>query len=161
MVGLFFFGWQRLSKVQHLTVTTLMALGTNLSAVLILIANGWMQDPVGAQFNPVTMRMELTDFYALVFNPVAQAKFVHTVSAGYTTGVIFVLGISSWYLLRRQHVEFARRSFRIAAAFGLAGALSAIVLGDESGYSVSESQNRNWPPLRRCGKPNRHRPILI
>lgn len=140
MVGLFFFGWQRLSKVQHLTVTTLMALGTNLSAVLILIANGWMQDPVGAQFNPVTMRMELTDFYALVFNPVAQAKFVHTVSAGYTTGAIFVLGISSWYLLRRQHVEFARRSFRIAAAFGLAGALSAIVLGDESGYSVSESQ---------------------
>jgi len=140
MVGLFFFGWPRLSKVGHLTVTTLMALGTNLSAVLILIANGWMQDPVGAAFNPVTMRMELTDFAALIFNPVAQAKFVHTVAAGYLTGATFVLAISSWYLLRSQHVEFARRSFRIAASFGLAGALSVIVLGDESGYTVSESQ---------------------
>jgi cytochrome d ubiquinol oxidase subunit I len=140
MVGLFFFGWNRLSKVGHLTVTGLMALGTNLSAVLILIANGWMQDPVGSSFNPITMRMELTDFWALVFNPAAQAKFVHTVAAGYVTGSLFVLGISSWYLLKNQHVEFARRSFRIAAAFGLAGILSVIVLGDESGYAVSESQ---------------------
>lgn len=140
MVGLFFFGWQRLSKAGHLAVTVLMALGTNLSAVLILIANGWMQDPVGSTFNPVTMRMELVDFAALVFNPVAQSKFVHTVAAGYVTGSLFVLGISSWYLLKGLHVEFARRSFRIAAAFGLAGCLSVIVLGDESGYAVSESQ---------------------
>jgi cytochrome d ubiquinol oxidase subunit I len=140
MVGLFFFGWNRLSKAGHLTVTALMALGTNLSAVLILIANGWMQDPVGSAFNPVTMRMELTDFAALVFNPVAQSKFVHTVAAGYVAGSIFVLGISSWYLLKGRHVEFAKRSFRIAAAFGLAGTLSVIVLGDESGYAVSESQ---------------------
>ena len=140
MAGLFFFGWDRLSKVGHLTVTALMALGTNLSAVLILIANGWMQDPVGAAFNPITMRMELTDFWALVFNPTAQAKFVHTVSAGYVTGSIFVLAISSWYLMKGRHLEFARRSFRIAAAFGLASALSVIVLGDESGYAVSESQ---------------------
>ncbi|WP_306607821.1 cytochrome ubiquinol oxidase subunit I [Azonexus sp.] len=140
MVGLFFFGWNRLSKAGHLTVTMLMALGTNLSAVLILIANGWMQDPVGSAFNPITMRMELIDFWALVFNPAAQAKFVHTVSAGYVAGSLFVLGISSWYLLKGVHTEFARRSFRIAAAFGLAGTLSVIVLGDESGYAVSESQ---------------------
>lgn len=140
MVGLFFFGWNRLSKAGHLAVTTLMALGTNLSAVLILIANGWMQDPVGSAFNPVTMRMELTNFAALVFNPVAQSKFVHTVAAGYVAGSIFVLGISSWYLLKGKHIEFAKRSFRIAAAFGLAGTLSVIVLGDESGYAVSESQ---------------------
>ena len=141
MVGLFFFGWNRLSKGGHLAVTTFMALGTNLSAVLILIANAWMQDPVGSQFNPVTMRMELTDFAALVFNPAAQAKFVHTVSAGYVTGSLFVLGISSWYLLKGLHLDFARRSFRIAAAFGLAGAASVIVLGDESGYAVSTSQH--------------------
>jgi cytochrome d ubiquinol oxidase subunit I len=140
MVGLFFFGWNRLSKVGHLTVTGLLALGSNLSAVLILIANGWMQDPVGSQFNPVTMRMELVDFAALVFNPVAQSKFVHTVSAGYVTASLFVLGISSWYLLKQKHVEFAKRSFRIAAAFGLASALSVIVLGDVSGYAVTESQ---------------------
>ncbi|MFN3397652.1 MAG: cytochrome ubiquinol oxidase subunit I [Sulfurimicrobium sp.] len=140
MAGLFFFGWERLSKVGHLSVTALMALATNLSAVLILIANGWMQNPVGSTFNPITMRMELHDFWALVFNPAAQAKFVHTVSAGYVTGSIFVLAISSWYLMKGRHLEFARRSFRIAAAFGLASALSVIVLGDESGYAVSESQ---------------------
>jgi cytochrome d ubiquinol oxidase subunit I len=140
MVGLFFFSWNRLPRAGHLALTALMALGTSLSALLILIANAWMQDPVGAVFNPVTMRMELVDFAALVFNPVAQSKFVHTVAAGYVTGSLFVLGISSWYLLKGMHVEFARRSFRVAAAFGLAGALSVIVLGDESGYTVSESQ---------------------
>jgi cytochrome d ubiquinol oxidase subunit I len=84
-----------------------------------LIANGWMQNPVGAEFSYQTMRMEMTDFAALLFNPDAQAKFVHTVSAGYVTGAMFVLSISSWYLLRGRNVEFARKSFRIAAALAL------------------------------------------
>jgi cytochrome d ubiquinol oxidase subunit I len=139
-VGLFFFGWDRLSKPAHLLVTILLAIGSNLSALWILIANGWMQDPVGAIFNPETMRMELTDLWSVIFNPTAQAKFVHTVSAGYVTGSVFVLAISSWYLLKGRDVEFARRSFRIAAAFGLASAASVIVLGDESGYTVTASQ---------------------
>lgn len=139
-VGLFFFGWDRLSKLGHLTVTYLMAIGSNLSAMLILIANGWMQFPVGAEFNPLTMRMEMTSFWDLVFNPVAQAKFVHTISAGYVTASVFVLGISSWYILKGRDLAFARRSFRIAAAFGLASALSVIVLGDESGYHAAETQ---------------------
>ncbi len=139
-IGLFFFGWDRLSRQRHLLVTLLMAIGTNLSALWILIANGWMQNPVGAEFNYVTMRMEMTDFWAVVFNPDAQAKFVHTVSAGYVTGAMFVLSISAWYLLRRKDVEFAKRSFRIAAAFGLASIASVIVLGDESGYMVGEAQ---------------------
>jgi len=139
-VGLFFFGWDRLPKTQHLLVTSLMAVGTNLSALWILIANGWMQNPVGAEFNWQTMRMEMVDFWAVVFNPDAQAKFVHTVSAGYVTASMFVLSISSWYLLKGRDVEFAKRSFRVAAAFGLASALSVIVLGDESGYTVGEAQ---------------------
>ncbi|QHS11223.1 cytochrome ubiquinol oxidase subunit I [Sinimarinibacterium sp. NLF-5-8] len=139
-IGLFFFGWDRLSKPQHLLVTILMAVGTNLSALWILIANGWMQNPVGAEFNFDTMRMELTDFWAVIFNPDAQAKFVHTVSAGYVTGAMFVLSISAWYLLKGRDVEFAKRSFRIAAAFGLAAVGSVIVLGDESGYTVGEAQ---------------------
>jgi cytochrome bd ubiquinol oxidase subunit I len=139
-IGLFFFAWDRLSKPAHLMVTMLMAIGTNLSALWILIANGWMQNPVGAEFNYVTMRMELTDFSAVLFNPVAQAKFVHTVSAGYVTGSVFVLAISAYYLLKGRDVEFARRSFRIAAAFGFASAASVIVLGDESGYTVGEAQ---------------------
>jgi len=139
-IGLFFFGWDRLNKWQHLMVTVLMAVGSNLSALWILIANGWMQDPIGAEFSYVTMRMEMTDFWSIVFNPTAQAKFVHTVSAGYVTASLFVLGISSYYLLKGRDLDFARRSFRIAAGFGFASALSVIVLGDESGYTVSESQ---------------------
>ncbi|NNN24202.1 MULTISPECIES: cytochrome ubiquinol oxidase subunit I [Pseudomonas] len=139
-IGLFFFGWDRLSKVQHLSVTWLVALGSNLSALWILIANGWMQNPVGAEFNFQTMRMELTDFGALLFNPVAQVKFVHTVAAGYVTGAIFVLAISSYYLLKKRDQGFARRSFAIASAFGLASILSVIILGDESGYEIGDVQ---------------------
>ncbi len=139
-VGLFFFGWNRLSKLGHLTVTYLTAIGSNLSAMLILIANGWMQNPVGAEFNPVTMRMEMTSFWDVLFNPVAQAKFVHTISAGYVTAAGFVLGISAWYIMKGRDLAFARRSFRIAASFGLASALSVIVLGDESGYHAAETQ---------------------
>ncbi|TPW31969.1 cytochrome ubiquinol oxidase subunit I [Pararhizobium mangrovi] len=139
-VGLFFFGWERLSARAHLAVTWLTALGTNFSALWILIANGWMQNPVGSTFNPDTMRMEVTDFMAVLFNPVAQAKFVHTVSAGYVCGATFVLAVSGWYLLRHRHVALAKRSFVIAAAFGLASSLSVIVLGDESGYALTDNQ---------------------
>ncbi|HEY9100595.1 cytochrome ubiquinol oxidase subunit I [Chitinimonas sp.] len=139
-VGMFFFGWERLSKVKHLMVTFLLALGTNLSALWILIANGWMQNPVGAEFNYHTMRMELTSLAEVFFNPVAQAKFVHTVAAGYVCGAMFVLGISAFYLLKARDTGFAIRSFAVAAGFGLASSLSVIVLGDESGYTTGEVQ---------------------
>jgi cytochrome d ubiquinol oxidase subunit I len=139
-VGLFFFGWDKLSKIGHLVVTWLLAIGTNFSALWILIANGWMQFPVGARFNADTMRMEVTDFMAVMFNPVAQAKFVHTVSAGYVTGSMFVLSISAYYLLRGRHIALAKRSMTVAASFGLASALSVVVLGDESGYTAGQNQ---------------------
>jgi len=139
-VGLFFFGWDRLSRQKHLMVTFLVAIGSNLSALWILIANGWMQNPVGAEFNFETMRMEMTNFGALLFNPVAQVKFVHTVAAGYVTASMFVLGISSWYLLKKRDTGFALRSIAVASGFGLASVLSVIVLGDESGYTTGEVQ---------------------
>jgi cytochrome bd ubiquinol oxidase subunit I len=139
-VGMFFFGWDRLTKTQHLGSTWLMAIGTNLSALWILVANGWMQFPAGAEFNFETMRMEMVSFGELIFNPVAQVKFVHTVAAGYTTGAMFVLGISSYYLLKGRDIPFARRSFAIAAAFGMASILSVLVLGDESGYEIGDLQ---------------------
>jgi len=139
-VGLFFFGWDRMSKLGHLTVTWLVAVGSSMSALWILIANGWMQNPVGAQFNPNTMRMELSSFYDLLFNPTAQSKFVHTVSAGYVTGAMFMLAISAYYLLNNRHMAFAKRSIIVASAFGLASALSVVVLGDESGYTITENQ---------------------
>jgi cytochrome bd ubiquinol oxidase subunit I len=139
-VGLFFFGWNRMSKVGHLTVTALLALGTNLSALWILVANGWMQNPIGAVFNPQSMRMEVASFYDVLFNPVAQAKFVHTVSAGYVTGAVFVMAVSAYFLLHGRHRQFALRSMTVAASFGLASALSVVVLGDESGYTDSQNQ---------------------
>ncbi|MDO9306347.1 MAG: cytochrome ubiquinol oxidase subunit I, partial [Mesorhizobium sp.] len=139
-VGLFFFGWDKLSKLGHLAATWAVAIGSNFSALWILIANGWMQNPVGSAFNPQTMRMEVDDFYAVLFNPVAQAKFVHTVSAGYVTAAIFVLGVSAWYLLKGRSIELARRSMTVAASFGLAASLSVVVLGDESGYLSTEHQ---------------------
>ncbi len=140
-IGLFFFGWDRLSKSAHCMVTWLVALGSNLSALWILIANGWMAHPVGAYFDFHTMRMEIKNFADVFFNPVAQAKFVHTVSAGYVTGSIFVLAISAYYLLRGRNGELAKRSIMIASAFGLAASLSVVVLGDESGYLANEMQH--------------------
>ena len=139
-IGLFFFGWDRLTKLQHLMVTWLVALGSNFSALWILIANGWMQHPVGAEFNFDTMRMEMTSFSDVIFNPVAQVKFVHTVSAGYVTGAMFVLGVSAYYLLNKRDLPFARRSFAIASSFGMAAILSVIILGDESGYELGAVQ---------------------
>ncbi|MDX7989956.1 cytochrome ubiquinol oxidase subunit I [Xenorhabdus sp. Reich] len=139
-VGLFFFGWDRLSKKQHLAVTWLVALGSNFSALWILVANGWMQNPIASDFNFETMRMEMVSFSELVLNPVAQVKFVHTVAAGYVTGAVFVLGISSYYLLKGRDFAFAKRSFAIAASFGMAAILSVIVLGDESGYEMGDVQ---------------------
>lgn len=146
-VGLMFFGWDKLSRPVHWMVTGLVALGSNLSALWILIANGWMQNPVGSEFNPDTMRMEITNFMEVLFNPVAQAKFVHTVSAGYVTAAVFVLGVSAFYLLKGRHRGLAKRSIAVAASFGLASALSVVVLGDESGYTLTDNQRMKLAAL--------------
>jgi len=148
--GLMAFFWKRhssacsssleeLSKVQHLAVTWLVALGSNFSALWILVANSWMLNPVGARFNPQTMRMELTSFSEVLFNPVAQSKFVHTVSAGYVTGAMFVMSIGAYYMLRGAMWHRAA-IVTVAASFGLASALSVVVLGDESGYTTGLNQ---------------------
>ena len=139
-IGLFFFGWERLPKLGHWVVTWLVAIGSSFSALWILIANGWMSHPVGAHFDFHTMRMEITNFKELLFNPVAQAKFVHTISAGYVTGAVFVLAISAYFLLRDRNIELAKRSMTVAVSFGLASALAVVVLGDESGYLANSMQ---------------------
>ena len=133
-VGMMLLGWHRLSKVQHLTVTWLVALGSNLSALWILVANGFMQDPQGASFNPFTQRMELTSFMQLIMSPDAQAKFVHTSLAGYVTAAMFVVGISAWYLARKRHIDLARRSLRMASLFGVISVVGVITLGDALGF---------------------------
>jgi cytochrome d ubiquinol oxidase subunit I len=139
-VGLMILGWDKLTPRQHLAVTFFTALGTNLSALWILVANGWMQNPVGAEFSAETMRMEMASFWDVLFNPVAQVKFIHTVAAGYVCASMFVIGISSWYILKGRDLHFAKRSAAVAAGFGLAASLSVIVLGDESGYELGDVQ---------------------
>ncbi|QJC29947.1 cytochrome bd-I ubiquinol oxidase subunit CydA [Enterobacteriaceae endosymbiont of Plateumaris sericea] len=139
-VGLFFLGWNRLNKIQHMIVTWLVAIGSNFSALWILIANAWMQNPIASHFNYKNMRMEMDNFWDLIFNPVAQVKFVHTVSAGYTTAAIFIIGISSYYFLKKRDIIFAKKSIIIASSFGLASIFSVVVLGDESGYQLGEVQ---------------------
>ena len=139
-IGLMVFGWERLSRGQHLAVTWLVALGSNLSALWILVANGFMQDPVGASFDPLTMRMQLTSFPRLIFSPDVQSKFVHTSIAGYVTAAIFVAGVSAFYMLRRRHMALARRSFRMAALFGVLATMGVITLGDALGFVAGSVQ---------------------
>lgn len=139
-IGLMVLGWDRMSKGKHLVVTYLVALGSNLSALWILVANSFMQSPLGAEFNPITMRMELSSFSDMFFNPDAQAKFVHTVLAGYVTAAVFVCGVSAFYMLRNRHMDIARRSFRIAALFGVLGTAGVLTLGDALGLIGGHAQ---------------------
>ena len=135
-----FFGWNKVSKRTHLAATWLTGIGASVSALWILVANAWMQHPVGMTFNPDTVRHEMTDFWALVLNPVATSKFFHSVFSGWMTGAIFVIGVSSWYLLRKRHTRFALASIRIAALTGIAGTLAVMLSGDSSGIHAAKYQ---------------------
>jgi cytochrome d ubiquinol oxidase subunit I len=121
-------------------VTYLVALGSNFSALWILVGNSFMQNPQGAVFNPVTMRLELTSFGALFFSEDAQTKFVHTSIAGYVTAAVFVTGVSAYYMLRRRHMDLAKRSFRIASLFGVLSVAGVITLGDALGFVGGHAQ---------------------
>jgi cytochrome d ubiquinol oxidase subunit I len=135
-----FFGWDKVSKRMHLLSTWLVAIGSNLSALWILIANGWMQHPVGMHFNPDTARNEMENFAEVIFNPNAVSKFLHTVSSGYVLASLFVIGISAWYLLKKRDVMFAKRSMIVAASFGLITSIFLLNSGDESAFQVAQQQ---------------------
>ena len=135
-----FFGWDKVSKRFHLASTWLTGIGAAISAVWILIANSWMQHPVGMEFNPDTVRHEMVDFWALVLNPVAISKFFHSVFSGWMTGSIFVIGISSWYLLKGRETRFALASIRVAAIVGVIGTIAVMFSGDSSGIHVAKYQ---------------------
>lgn len=140
LVGIFFFGWDKVSKTGHWFATLALAIGSSLSGLIILVANGYMQDPVGAHFDFNQMRMVFGSWTQLWLNPDAQVRFVHTVASGYVTGSMLVIAISAYYLLKGRDLPFAKRSFAIAAGFGLASSLSVIVLGDASGIEVNRLQ---------------------
>lgn len=139
-IAVMFFGWDKVSKRFHLTSTWLTGLGATISAWWILVANAWMQNPVGMEFNPDTVRNEMVDFWAVAFSPVAVNKFFHTVLSSWVLGAIFVIGVSSWFLLKKRDKEFALASIKIGAIFGLVASLLTLWTGDGSGYAVAQTQ---------------------
>lgn len=147
LFGPYLFGWERFGKRQHLLIIWLIALAVNLSALWVLIANGWMQNPVGAAFNYQSFRMELTDFAQLLNNPLAAGKAIHTIAAGYATAAATVLAISAWLLLKNRHDELARNSYKLAAPLALAAMLLAVWPGDTGPYHDSPVQNRKLAAL--------------
>ena len=135
-----FFGWDRVSKRFHLASTWLVAIGSNLSALWILVANGWMQHPTGMRFDVELARNEMVDFWELVLNPNAVTKFLHTVSSGYVLAALFVIAVSAWFILKGRNLVLARRSILVAASFGVLSAIYLVVLGDSSAYVVAHDQ---------------------
>ena len=135
-----FFGWDKISKKVHLASTWFVAIGSAISALWILIANSWMQHPVGMEFNPDTVRHEMVDFWAVVLNPVAVSKFFHAVFSGWMTGSIFVIGVSCWYLLKKRETKFALASIRVAAIVGIVGTMALMFSGDSSGIHMGKYQ---------------------
>ncbi|MDP4281121.1 MAG: cytochrome ubiquinol oxidase subunit I [Bacteroidota bacterium] len=139
-VAVMFFGWNKVGKGFHLTSTWLTAVGANLSALWILVANAWMQYPVGMQFNPDTARNEMMNFWEVLLSPVAINKFFHTVLSGYVTGAVFMTGVSAWFLLKKRETLLAQRSILTGSAFGLVSAILLAVSGDGSAYNVAQKQ---------------------
>jgi cytochrome d ubiquinol oxidase subunit I len=139
-IAVMFFGWNKISKKFHLISTWLVAFGANLSALWILVANGWMQFPAGMKFNPETARNEMENFWEVFLSPVAINKFLHTISSGYVLASIFVLGISAWFIMKGRHKLMAKRSIVVAAVFGLITSLFLVMTGDGSAYHVTQKQ---------------------
>ena len=138
--AIMFFGWDKVSKKTHLISTWLVAIGSNLSALWILVANGWMQHPVGMHFNPDTARNEMVNFWEILFNPNAYSKFLHTISSGYVLAALFIISVSSWYLLKGRNIQFAKRSIMIAASFGLIVSIFNLTTGDDSARQAALNQ---------------------
>ncbi len=139
-IAVMFFGWNKVSPRFHLTATWLTALGANLSALWILVANAWMQNPVGVKFNPDTARNEMSSFWDVLFSETAVNKFLHTTTSGFVLAAIFVIGISSWFLLKKRHILLARRSIIIASVFGVVASLVLIGTGDSTAREVAKTQ---------------------
>ncbi|MBI9067247.1 MAG: cytochrome ubiquinol oxidase subunit I [Salinivirgaceae bacterium] len=139
-IAVMFFGWNKVSKKFHLLSSWLTAFGANLSALWILVANGWMQYPVGMQFNPDTARNEMMNFWDVIFSPIGINKFLHTITSAYVLSAIFVVGISAWFLIRKRHILFSKRSIIVASVFGLVSSLYLVWSGDGSAYQVAQKQ---------------------
>ena len=159
LIGVWIFGWKKLSKKAHATVMWLIASASTLSAVWILIANAWMQSPVG--FTIRNGRAELVDFAAVLFQPYAIFKFFHTVSAAYVLSAFLVMGISAYHLLKKQHIEIFTRSFRIALIFGFICSLTVIIVGDINGVLVAKKQPTKLAAMETIWETTRKAPVYL
>ena len=139
-VAVMFFGWKKVSAGFHLASTWLTGLGATISAWWILVANAWMQYPVGCTFNPDTMRNEMTSFFEVALSPFAIDKFCHTVISSWIIGAVFVIAVSCWYLLKKRHTQLAVQSIKIAVVVGLIAAVGAAATGHKSGQTVAQVQ---------------------
>lgn len=139
-ISIMFFGWKRVSKKAHLAATWLTITGATISALWILVANAWMQSPVGMEFNPDTVRNEMMNFWAVALSPVAIHKFFHTVISSWILGAAFVAGVAAWYMLKKRNVEFSKQSMKVAAIFGFIATILTAFTGDGSAYEVAQKQ---------------------
>ena len=139
-IAVMFFGWNKVSRGFHLASTWLTGLGATISAWWILVANAWMQHPVGMSFNPDTVRNEMVDFAAVALSPTAVVKFLNTVSSGWMTGAIFVIGVSCWFLLKQRNSQLALRSIKVAGVTGVIATLVVLGTGDQSGVTMAREQ---------------------
>ena len=160
-IAVMFFGWEKVSKKFHLLATWLVAIGSNLSALWILVANGWMQFPTGMQFNPDTARNEMINFWEVLFSPVAVHKFLHTVTSGYVLSAIFVIGISAWFLIKKREILFAKKSIIVAATFGLLSSVYLIYSGDQSARTVARYQPMKFAAMEGFYKGSAKAPLLV
>ena len=160
-VAVMFFGWNKVSKGFHLASTWLTGLGATISAWWILVANSWMQYPVGQEFNPDTVRNEMTSFLDVAFSPVAVDKFVHTVLSAWVLGAVFVVGVSSWYLLKHRHTEFATKSLKVGAIFGLISSVLIMLSGHHSAYTVAQTQPMKLAAMEALYKGGTDQPLTI
>jgi len=135
-----FFGWERISKGMHLFSTWMVAIGSNLSAVWILVANGWMQHPVGMSFNPDTVRFEMHNFFELISSPVAVSKFSHATTSSFQLASFFVIAVSCWFLMQKRHAEMARKSIIVASVFGLLASGLVFITGDDAAHTDAQVQ---------------------
>ncbi|NPD44976.1 cytochrome ubiquinol oxidase subunit I [Lentimicrobium sp. S6] len=159
-IAIMFFGWNKVSKGFHLTATWLTAIGSNLSALWILVANGWMQNPIGMNFNPDTARMEMNNFWEVLFNPNAINKFLHTIYSSYILAAVFVLGISAWYLLKNREAALAKKSILVAAIFGFIFSVLTIGTGDESAREIAKSQPMKFAAMEGLYYGTDHAPLV-
>ncbi|MFZ4440798.1 MAG: cytochrome ubiquinol oxidase subunit I [Syntrophales bacterium] len=163
-IGVWAFGWDKVGKRMHAVSIWLVAIATNLSALWILLANGWMQKPVG--YHLVTdaagrVRAEMIDFLALLLNPYGLIKFFHSVTSGYVVAAFFVMGISAWHLLRKNELTFFKRSFRIAAVFGLVSGLLVLMTGDFHAVEIAKVQPTKFAAMESVWETQRGVPMSM